>query len=86
MKLNLLYFGIFTDVFLLLVHSYSVGKSENYLDPVVFQNPADSFYVNTLCHWMANHITSEGITADLESIKKRYRWCNNYQYGVIGEQ
>lgn len=71
MKLNLLYFSAMIIVFQLLTLSCTYQEPEKYVDPVEFQNPPDSFSVRTFWHWMANNITQEGITKDLESMKRQ---------------
>jgi len=39
-------------------------------DPLVFQQPDSTFAIHTWWHWMDNAITREGITADLEAMKR----------------
>jgi hypothetical protein len=64
MKLTLTSF-----LFLFLLISYTAAQ--NTLNIADFQNPPQSAKVQTWWHWMAGNITREGITKDLEAMKKQ---------------
>lgn len=57
--------------FLYLFLFLSVTSSQNTLNKTEFQNPPQSVKVQTWWHWMAGYITREGITKDLESMKRQ---------------
>ncbi len=57
--------------FLFLFISVSLTEAQNNLNKADFQNPPQSAKVHTWWHWMAGNITKDGITKDLESMKKQ---------------
>ena len=59
-------------VALILVGTACSSKMKNVQapDPLAFQQPDSAFAIHTWWHWMDNAITREGITADLEAMKR----------------
>ena len=57
--------------FLFLIFSGSLTIAQNTLNLADFQNPPQSVKVQTWWHWMAGYITRDGITKDLESMKRQ---------------
>jgi hypothetical protein len=60
--------GLFTFLFL-IVAGCGPGDMQT-PDPAAFPDPATGYSVHTWWHWLDNAITREGITADLEAMKR----------------
>ena len=61
---------ILLTILLILVVTLSLN-AQNTLNSTDFHNPPQSAKVHTWWHWMAGNITKEGITKDLESMKRQ---------------
>ena len=57
--------------FLYLFFFLSITTAQNDLSKTDFLNPPQSSKIHTWWHWMAGNITKEGITKDLESMKRQ---------------
>jgi hypothetical protein len=60
---------LFTFLYLFLL--VSLTNAQSTLNKVDFLNPPQSSKIHTWWHWMAGNITKEGITKDLESMKRQ---------------
>ncbi len=70
MKKNHLLQNLLVCFILFLSASGCSLKSDQAPDPLAFQQPDSSFAIHTWWHWIDNAITREGITADLEAMKR----------------
>lgn len=61
----------FRFVLLLTFSFFTTNVFGQTLNPSLFKNPPSSASVHTWWHWMDNAITKEGITKDLESMKRQ---------------
>jgi len=57
--------------FILFLSLSSLVYAQSSLDKLAFQNPPTSSKVHTWWHWMGGNITQDGITKDLEAMKKQ---------------
>jgi hypothetical protein len=62
---------LLVTVFTVLFNSCNNHKTSSGLNPKDFKNPPSNFRVHTWWHWLDGAITKEGITKDLESMKKQ---------------
>jgi len=58
-------------LFAFAINSCKNQQSASSFDPIEFQNPSSDFKVHTWWHWLDGAISKEGITKDLESMKKQ---------------
>nr|WP_294897643.1 glycosyl hydrolase [uncultured Pedobacter sp.] len=58
-------------IFILLLSQLNICHSQSILSSTEFKSPPVSSHVHTWWHWISGNITKDGITRDLESMKKQ---------------